>query len=83
MATRQSSVYFLATLTSSLRRSSVSGGMLMRMILPSLTGVRPRSDFMMAFSMAEKAPRSQGWMVRLRLSGTEMEAICLRGVGVP
>jgi len=55
----------------------------MRMILPSLTGVSPRSDFRMAFSTRPKAARSQGWMVMVRLSGVEREAIWSMGVGVP
>ena len=82
-ATLASSVYLRATLTSSLRRSSVSGGMLMRMMRPSLTGVRPRSDLRMAFSTTEMPPLSQGWMVMVRLSGTATEAIWEMGVGVP
>ena len=57
--------------------------MTMRMILPSLTGVSPRSDLRMAFSTAAMPPLSHGWMVRVRLSGTATEAIWLTGVGVP
>ena len=55
----------------------------MRMSLPSLTGVSPRSDFRMAFSTAAKPPLSQGWMVMVRLSGTATEASWFTGVGVP
>src|SRR5439155_1228248 len=51
-ATRPSSANLWMTLTSSLRRSSVSEGMGMRMMLPSLAGVRPRSDARIAFSTA-------------------------------
>jgi hypothetical protein len=43
----------VAFLTISFRRSSVSGGTGMRMILPSDEGFNPRSDFMIARSMAE------------------------------
>jgi hypothetical protein len=42
------------------RRSSVSGGMEIRISLPSLDGVRPRSDFKMAFSISLMAETSQG-----------------------
>ena len=42
----------------SLRRSSVSGGIGIRTTLPSLDGVSPRSDFWIAFSIAEMAPLS-------------------------
>ena len=50
-ATRPSSATPWTTLTSSLRRSSVSSGIWRRMTLPSLDGVRPRSDSMTAFSI--------------------------------
>ena len=45
-ATLHSSSIRLITLTSSLRRSSVRGGMLMRTILPSLSGVQPQIRFL-------------------------------------
>src|ERR1051326_2377358 len=44
IASRPSSANLWTTLTSSLRRSSVSGGIGMRMTLPSFDGVSPRSD---------------------------------------
>ena len=50
-ATRPSSAMWRTTLTSSLRRSSVSCGIGRRMILPSFDGVRPRSDSWIAFSI--------------------------------
>ena len=43
----------LRLLTSSLRRSSVSGGMGMRITLPSVEGFRPRSELRIAFSTAD------------------------------
>ena len=42
----------LTTFTNSLRRSSVSGGKVRRIEMPSLLGLSPRSDCWMAFSMA-------------------------------
>jgi hypothetical protein len=48
--------------TRSLRRSSVSGGMLSRTTVPSTFGVRPMSLFVIAFSIAPRTLRSQGWM---------------------
>ena len=45
-----------------LRRSSVSGGTGMRMILPSFWGLRSRSDVRIAFSIAGSSDASQGWM---------------------
>jgi len=41
-----------------------------RKILPSLEGVRPKSDFRIAFSISLIADTSQGWIVIRRLSGT-------------
>ena len=54
-----------------------------RISLPSFTGVSPRSDFWMAFSMAPIWPASQGWMTSVRASGVDTEAIWLIGVGLP
>ena len=51
--------------------------------LAEFTGVRPRSDLRMAFSTLANAPRSQGWMVMVRLSGMATDASWLMGVGVP
>ncbi len=67
----------------SLRRSSVSGGMLRRTTVPSTFGMRPMSDFMIAFSIAPRTPRSQGWMTTWWGSGTLIDASWLSGVGVP
>ena len=41
----------------------------MRITWPSLLGVKPRSDFMMAFSIKPSVPRSQGWITSRRDSG--------------
>ena len=53
-----------------------------RITLPSLTGVRPRSDFWMARSIFTRVLWSQGWISRVRPSGTETLATWLSGVGV-
>jgi hypothetical protein len=71
------------TLTSSFRLSSVSGGMLMRTIFPSFKGFKPRSDFWIAFSISPVILESQGWIMMIRLSGTEREATWASGVGTP
>src|SRR5258705_3205548 len=51
-ATRDSSAILCTVFASCLRRSSVGDGIARRTILPSLTGVSPRSDVMIAFSIA-------------------------------
>src|SRR5437016_3050341 len=58
------------TLTSSLRRSSVSCGIGSLISLPSLDGVRPRSDSWIAFSMPLIELGSNGCTVSMRGSGT-------------
>src|SRR5438132_1418223 len=83
MWTRTSSAIFFACFASSLRRSSVSGGIGRRMSLPSFVGVRPRSEARIAFSMSLIILGSNGWTVRSRFSGAASVATCLRGVGVP
>ena len=72
-----------ATLVRSRRRSSVSGGNDRRITFPSLVGVRPRSDAMMAFSIADMAVRSKGCTTRSLGSGTENDASWFSGVWVP
>ena len=52
IATRPSSAMWRTTLTRSRRRSSLSSGMAMRIRRPSLLGVSPMSDSMIAFSIA-------------------------------
>src|SRR5207247_833857 len=83
MWTRTSSAIFFACFASSLRRSSVSGGIGTRWSLQSFVGVRPRSEARIAFSMSLIILGSNGWTVRSRFSGAASEATCLRGVGVP
>jgi hypothetical protein len=56
---------------SSLRRSSVSGGIGMRMTLPSLAGLRPRFELRMAFSMAPISDGSKGCATIIVGSGIE------------
>ena len=51
--------------------------------MPSTFGMRPMSDFMIAFSIAPRTPRSHGWMTIWCGSGTLIEASWLSGVGVP
>ena len=54
---------------------SESGGMVILIILPSLDGLSPRSEDVIAFSILRIAPRSQGWITRSLASGTEIPAI--------
>src|SRR5438094_520451 len=74
-ATRASSAILWTFLTSCLRRSSVGVGIVSRMTLPSFTGWMPRSDFMIAFSTSLSWAASHGWIMSVRASGTETEAI--------
>ena len=67
----------------SLRRSSVSGGMFSRTTVPSTLGMMPMSLFMIAFSIAPRTPRSQGWITIWCASGTLIAASWLSGVCVP
>src|SRR4029079_2646415 len=62
-ATRPSSAIPRTTLTSCLRRSSVSSGICSRISWPSLDGVRPTSDSRIARSIALIELLSYGWMV--------------------
>ncbi len=82
-ATRPSSASLWTSLTRSRRRSSVSAGMGRRMTLPSLLGLSPRSDSMMAFSTAFIDDLSYGVIVIRRGSGAATVAICLSGVETP
>ena len=83
IATFPSSATRRTTFTRSLRRSSVRAGIGSRTSLPSLDGVRPRSDSWMARSMFLIAPGSKGWTTRSRASGAEIDARLFSGVGVP
>jgi len=53
------------------------------MTRPSLLGVSPTSDSMIAFSMALIDDASYGWTVIRRASGTLTVASCLTGVIAP
>src|SRR5581483_5773959 len=82
-ATRPSSAYCFVSLTSSLRRSSVSCGIGRRISLPSFEGWRPRSDSMIVFSIVLICDGSKGWIVSMRGSGTLIVASCFSGIGWP
>ncbi len=81
--TRASSALVLATLMYSLRRSSVRCGSTIRMIVPSLAGLTPRSESRTDFSIADIALRSYGVMITTRASGVANDASCCSGVGDP
>ena len=83
IATRPSSAIPRTTLTSCLRRSSVSSGTCRRMIDPSLLGVSPMSDSRIACSIALIELLSYGWTVSRRASGALSVASCLSGVWAP
>ena len=83
METLASSALPRATLTNSLRRSSVSCGKTMRMRSPSLVGLTPRSLSRMARSMRPSELLSYGVMSAIRGSGTCSEASWFTGVTAP
>src|SRR5439155_20425661 len=83
MATRPSSANLCTTLTSSLRRSAVSGGVGMRIRLPSFDGVRPRSEGRMPFSTAFNGPLSHGCTVSSLGYGAATLATCVSGISFP
>src|SRR6185503_5219243 len=66
METFPSSASLCITFTSSLRRSSVRGGMGIRMITPSWAGLSPRLDAAMPFSMGTISDLSHGCTVSRR-----------------
>lgn len=66
-----------------MKLTAVNCGMFSRMSLPSLLGAKPRSDTVMPLSMAFKEAASYGWMTSMLLSGTDIPASCLSGVGAP
>jgi hypothetical protein len=55
----------------------------MRIFSPSLFGLRPRSAFMMPFSMSCSAFASNGWTTRRSACGALTLATWLRGVWEP
>ena len=82
--TRASSAFDRTIFTYSLRRSSVSSGMVTRMMLPSLFGFAPRFGMSrMACSMSFRALLSYGVTTSVRASGFCSDASCASGVGVP
>jgi hypothetical protein len=83
METLASSALLRATLMNSLRRSSVSCGKTMRMMLPSLVGLTPRSESRMARSMSPSELLSYGLMTAMRGSGTVSDDSWLIGVIAP
>ena len=72
--TSPSSTLRPTSLTSSLRRSSVSTGMLMRIAVPSLLGTSPKSDVSMLRSTSLIDCLSHGCIISTRASGTDMDA---------
>ncbi len=68
------------TFTISRRRSSVRSGIWRRITLPSLDGVRPRSDSWIAFSIRPIEFLSKGVSVSRRASEAATFASCFSGV---
>ena len=54
-----------------------------RITVPAVTGVSPRSEFMMAFSMTDTILGSQGVTLRVRASSTATLAVWLIGTWEP
>ncbi len=69
-----SSASVFACFTSSFLLSAVSGGIEMRITLPSLEGLRPKSAVRIAFSISTISDLSNGCMITERASGTEIVA---------
>ena len=65
------------------RRSSVSCGKLIRMTVPSLVGLTPRSESRIARSIAPIELLSYGVTTAMRGSGTVSEASWMTGVIAP
>ena len=59
------------------------GGITMRITVPAVFGVRPRSDFMIAFSMAPTMFFSQGVIEIVRESSTTTVAAWEIGISAP
>ena len=62
IAIRPSSIIVCTCLTSSCLLSWVKEGMFNRITLPSLFGVKPKSDSEIAFSINSKLEGSNGWI---------------------
>jgi hypothetical protein len=56
---------------------------MIRSWVPSLLGLTPRSESRIAFSIAASCVLSYGLMMAIRGSGVPIEAIWVRGVGLP
>ena len=69
--------------TSSLRRSSVSGGIVRRMVSPLFEGVSPMLESMIAFSIGRSMFLSQGWIRMVLASGTVTLAVPDTGICEP
>mmetsp|Transcript_32738 Transcript_32738/g.83046 ORF Transcript_32738/g.83046 Transcript_32738/m.83046 type:complete len:227 (-) Transcript_32738:130-810(-) len=82
-ATLASSPNLAQLLASSLRRSCVSCGRPRRIFSPSLLGLMPRSDSLMARSMSLSIDLSKGEMSRVEASGTLMDATFFSGTCAP
>ena len=61
METFPSSAILWRIFTNSFRLSSLRGGMGIRITLPSLDGLSPRSADWIAFSTSPMSPLSKGW----------------------
>ena len=83
IAIRPSSATPWTTRTMSLRRSSLSSGICSRITLPSLFGVSPTSDSMIAFSIALSELLSYGVTVSRRASLVATLESWLSGVSAP
>jgi hypothetical protein len=66
-----------------LRRSSVRDGIGIRITLPSLAGLRPRSDVRIAFSITAISEGSNGWAMIIEGSGIDNDATWLSGILLP
>ena len=53
------------------------------MTVPAVVGFKPKSDFIMAFSISGINDRSQGVTERVLESSTTIEAACDNGVSTP
>src|SRR6185437_15841721 len=82
-ATRAFSASCRSTLVISRRRSSVRAGIGMRITVPAVIGVRPRSDLKMAFSIACTTVFSHGETTSVRPSSMAMLATCCSGTSEP
>src|SRR5688572_18570152 len=82
-ATRAFSASCFTTLMSSLRRSSVSGGIGSRIVSPLVVGFKPRSASRIAFSTVVMSFFSNGVTPMVRASRRITLATWLSGVGVP